>query len=294
MKHPPSARLALLILFMGAIMISYSGIFVKLSEIGPQATGFYRMFLPLPALALWLAATKRQKREPSSPMSKKMWLTVGGAGFFLALDLIFWHWALKRIPVGAATLLGNTAPFWVALTGYIFFKERFTQRFILGMCVAFLGAVALIGGGAKELGGGDWLGYGMALLAGAGYGGYLRGISQARSLLDNNQVMFYSAIAACLTLLPVMLITEDRYWPVTLSGWAVLLGLAYMAQFLGQGLIAWAMGHLPASFGAVSLLINPVAAALFAWVTLGETLSLLQIIGGGAVLSGIMLAKPKG
>ena len=118
-------------------------------------------------------------------------------------------------------------------------------------------------------------------------------VSQARAELNNSQVMFYSAVFAALTLFPVMLLAEDQYWPVTLSGWGVVLGLAYMSQLLGQGLIGWAMGHLPAAFSAVSLLINPVAAALFAWATLGERLSFIQILGGIAVLAGIMLARPK-
>lgn len=291
MRPAASTRFALALLILGAIMISYSGVFVKLSEVGPQTTGFYRMFLPIPVLGLWMFLDKRQPEEKKTPLKGKMLLSVMGAGFFLALDLIAWHWSLKRIPVGAATLLGNTAPFWVALTGYFFLGEKFTFRFVLGMIVAFVGAVILVAGGSKAITGGEYSGYLLGLLAGMGYGGYLRCVSQARGQLSNTRVMFYSSVFASLTLLPVMLFVETQYWPLHWEGWAVLFGLAYMSQILGQGLIGWAMGHLSAAFSAISLLINPLAAGVFAWVTLGETLSLLQIAGGVSVLAGIFLAR---
>ena len=59
----------------------------------------------------------------------------------------------------------------------------------------------------------------------------------------------------------------------------------------GQGLIAWALAHLSAAFGSVSLLWQPVAAALFAWLLLHESLGAWQMTGGIIVLAGIYLAR---
>ena len=59
----------------------------------------------------------------------------------------------------------------------------------------------------------------------------------------------------------------------------------------GQGLIAYALAHLPAAFSSVSLLFQPVMAALFAWLLLAEPLVPLQIAGGVVVLAGIYLAR---
>jgi drug/metabolite transporter (DMT)-like permease len=58
----------------------------------------------------------------------------------------------------------------------------------------------------------------------------------------------------------------------------------------GQTLIAFALGHLPASFSSVSLLLQPVIAALLAVPLLRESLSGLQIIGGLITLAGVLLA----
>ena len=74
-------------------------------------------------------------------------------------------------------------------------------------------------------------------------------------------------------------------------GWEVLLALALLSHFGGQTLIAYVLGHLPASFSALSLLWQPVMAALLAWPVLKEPISPLQAIGGVVVLIGIGLAS---
>jgi hypothetical protein len=49
---PAPSRLAMPVLLLGAVLISFSAIFVKASELGPVATGFYRMFIAMPVFAL--------------------------------------------------------------------------------------------------------------------------------------------------------------------------------------------------------------------------------------------------
>ena len=79
--------------------------------------------------------------------------------------------------------------------------------------------------------------------------------------------------------------------PATAAGWATLFGVALVSHACGQGLIAYALAHLPAAFSSVSLLLQPVMAGVFAWVLLGEPLVALQIAGGVVVLVGIYLAR---
>ena len=79
--------------------------------------------------------------------------------------------------------------------------------------------------------------------------------------------------------------------PASAYGWWVLAGLALVSHAAGQGLIAYALASLPAAFSSVSLLFQPVVAALFAWVLLSESLVPLQVVGGLVVLLGIYLAR---
>ncbi len=293
-QRPLADQLALPILLLGAVSISFSGIFVKLSEVGPISTGFFRMALPLPVMAIGLWVTARRRADRRLPrIGWRGWVGIHVAAFFLALDLIVWHWSLKLIGVGVATLLGNTAPIWVALVGFLFFKERFSPRFLVGLAVAFGGVVLLVVGGDRSLAVGDWVGLLLALAGGVCYAGYLRGVKAARATVGLAQVMFWTSACTALWLLPAALLTEDKIVPQTLEGWLAVGGLALISQVIGQGMISWALGLLPAAFSAVSLLVNPVASGIFAWIILGEALTASQIGGGLAVLAGIFFARPK-
>jgi drug/metabolite transporter (DMT)-like permease len=293
-QRPLADQLALPILLLGAVSISFSGIFVKLSEVGPISTGFFRMALPLPIMALGLWFTARQRADRRLPrIGWRGWAGIHIAAFFLAFDLIVWHWSLKLIGVGIATLLGNTAPIWVALAGFVLFRERFSPRFLIGLGVALGGMVLLVLGGDRSLEVGDWLGLMLATLGAIGYAGYLRGVKAARAIVGLAQVMFWTSACTALWLLPAALLTEDKIVPQTLDGWLAVGGLAIISQVIGQGMISWALGLLPAAFSSVSLLVNPVASGLFAWIILGEALTAAQIGGGLAILAGIFVARPK-
>jgi drug/metabolite transporter (DMT)-like permease len=71
----------------------------------------------------------------------------------------------------------------------------------------------------------------------------------------------------------------------------VLVGLALISQVGGQGLITYALAHLPAAFSSVGLLLQPAIAALLAWVILSEPLGVWQALGGVIVLVGIAVAR---
>jgi drug/metabolite transporter (DMT)-like permease len=285
-------RLALPGLILGAVLISFSGIFVKLSEVGPTATGFYRMFLALPFLFLWMMQDPGWERTGSLiPRDRGALLLTVVAGIGLASDLVAWHWCLHITTVATATLLGNTAPIWVAIGGFLFLRERFDPLFLLGLALAVLGVWGLVAGGTKPIDLRDGLAIALGLFTGVAYAVYLRAGTAARRGLTTSQVMFWGSVAATIPLLPIAALTEHQIVPHSLHGWSVLFGLALLSQVLGQSAINWAMGHLPAAFSSLTLLLNPLFAAICAWPILGEALTPLQMLAGLGVILGILLAR---
>ena len=105
------------------------------------------------------------------------------------------------------------------------------------------------------------------------------------------RLMAITTTLTAVLLFPVALASGEAMLPQSAYGWIVLLGLALISHAGGQGLIAYALAHLPATFSSVGLLLQPVIAAFFAWVLLGEPLVALQIVGGAVVLAGIYLAR---
>jgi drug/metabolite transporter (DMT)-like permease len=204
--------------------------------------------------------------------------------------MAIWHWSIRLTTVANATLLVNFAPIFVTLGSWLLFRQRVSLTFMLGMAAALLGATLLIGASfslSMHYFWGDFL----ALIAAAFYAGYLLSVKYLRDAFSTSTLLAWSGVAICLALLPVSLLSGEVLLPVSSQGWLVLLGLALMIHVGGQGLIAFAMAHLPAAFSSVTLLIQPVMASVFAWVILNEALGPWQALGGLIVLPGIFVAR---
>lgn len=282
-------RLAIGALVLAACAIGFSPIFVRLSETGPVATGFYRTALALPILIAWSIGERRMHRPAAEAGSWRNRLLIGVAGFCFAGDLATWHWAIKLTPVANATLLANLAPIFVTLGAALFFKERVTRGFALALAFSVIGSVVLAS--AHLAVGADLAGDGWALITALFYAGYFLALSRVRIEVSAATAMAWSTGLSALWLLPLALFDGETMLPATAHGWALLVGLALIAQVAGQSLVGWALAHLPASYSSVSLLLQPVVAASLAWALLGEPLSWQQGIGGIIILASLVAAR---
>ncbi|BBK41244.1 membrane protein [Allostella vacuolata] len=283
--QPSALRLALLALAVGGACIALSPILVRLSEVGPTVTAFWRAGLAVPILATLVALGGRAP-APIRPVDR--WRLVA-AGVFFAGDLAFWHWSIRFTSIANATLFANFNPIFVATGAWLLFGERVTGRFLAGMGLAFAGAVCLLGESLR-MGGDHALGDGLGVATAMCWAGYFLVVRSLRARLGTRGIMLWTSLATAVVLLPVAWVSGEHFWPATAAGWAVLVGLGLLSHALGQGLIAFALAHLPAGFSALALLSEPVLAALFAWAWLGEGLGMLQWLGGVAVLAGIGVA----
>jgi drug/metabolite transporter (DMT)-like permease len=171
-------------------------------------------------------------------------------------------------------------------------RVRFAPVFIVGMVVALVGAVMLVG---PNTAGGDGsnklLGDGLGLASAVFYAAYQLVIKGARSDYSTARLMAWSTTVTGLALLPFALMSPGAFWPEQLAGWLPLFALALVAQIGGQTVIAYAMAHLPASLSSVSLLIQPLTAAIAAWLLFQEAIGPMQMVGGALLLWGIYLSK---
>lgn len=269
----------------GAICIGFAPIFVRLVDVGLTAAAFWRAALSLPLL--WLIWYPR--REPLAESGARLrWLAL--AGVFFAADLAVWHQSIRYTSVANATLLANLAPVFVTAAAVWLFGERINARFLGGLLLALAGSAVLVADSftiSAQSVLGDLLGVAAALF----YAGYLLGVSRLRRSASAVEVMWWTTLACAAVLLPLTLLLDEPLWPQSARGWWVLIGLALVSQVAGQGLIAWAMAHLPASFSSVSLLVQPLAAAIFAWILLAEPFGVWQALGGAIVLAGIVTCR---
>ena len=278
---------AFLCLLAGGCAIAFAPILVRLSETGPVASAFWRTALAAPLL--WLGALR--VRGAARAAERAHLGALVAAGLFFAGDLGVWHWSIVWTSVANSTLLANLAPIFVTLAGWLLWRRRVTGVFLVGMVVAIAGMFVLVGPNFS-VGGKRLMGDALGALTAVFYAGYMLAIKVAR---DDGaatvRLMAWSTSITAIALLPVALLSPQPFMPASAQGWLVVAGLALVTQILGQGLIAYAFAHLPASLSSVSLLIQPVVAAFVAWRLFGEAVGTQQFIGGAVVLAGIWLAR---
>lgn len=265
---------------------------MRFSETGPVATAFWRVFLALPVLWIWALAGDHRGHWTSMRAHAGMLLLIG---FCFAGDLAVWHWSILLTSVANATLLSNLAPIFVTLGAWLLFRNKPKKLFLGGLTAALCGTTLLIsaGSGLSAAGhsGQALLGDSLGVITAMFYAGYQMAVTRLRAQVGTATLMAWSCLVMAVLLLPVALLMGEQVLPQTTAGWINVIALALVTQAGGQSLIAYAMAHLPGTFSSVGLLWQPVAAALFAWVLIGETLGALQVAGGLLVLVGIAIAR---
>ena len=296
----PAQRCGLSISFLallgGAVAIGFAPIFVRMSEVGPVATAFWRLALALPVLWTLAAIGGRSGAVADNARDgngSAMWPPMIWAGLFFAADLAFWHWSIHFTSIANATLLANFAPVFVVLYGWITLGQRVTRRFVLAMAVALAGTTLLVGSDfrlqPKALFG-DLLG----LITAVFYAGYLLSVKNLRGRFTTVAIMAHSGLVTGAALLPIALISRESLLPQTAHGWRVLIALALVSHVGGQSLIAFALAKLPTAVASVSLLVQPVTAAIAAAVLMGEPIAPWQGVGVVLVLAGVFVARQEG
>ncbi len=278
--------LAFTALVLGAFAMGASPIFVRLADVGPYASAFWRTFLALPFLAAWAFAEKQPAGRGG--IDRSVWLS----GLFFAGDLFFWHLAILATTIANATFLATTAPIWVAFGAFLVLGEVIGARILFALALCMLGGAALIGqsyGFAPQRLTGDLYG----LITAIFFGCYMLAIRAARARMTAGRLAFISTAITAACLFVVAFALEPVLLPRSLDGALALLALALVSQVGGQGLLAVALGTLPATFSSLVIFLEAIAAASFGWILLGEALGALQLAGGLLILLGIWIGRPR-
>lgn len=297
MPHSPTiaARvsiLPLLALLGGGIAVGLSPIFVRLSDVAPMVSGFYRLAFALPLLfAIGFVDPKSRAEHPSTLSAADLWLLIA-CGLTFGADIAFWHLALAYTSVADATLLANMAPIFVTITASFLFGERISRGFALGLTLSIIGVASLALQKPAGVEPPDrLLGNLLAISAAVVYTVYMLIVARLRRRHSVQTVMVYSTVISALSLLPLALLTSPTLLPPTLFSLAVLIALAAVSHVGGQGLFAYALAHLPTSLSSMMQLMGTAVAALAAWAIFGEALTWLKLASAAAILIGIYICQ---
>ena len=179
------------------------------------------------------------------------------------------------------------------LVTWLVLRRRVAGTTVAGLLLCLLGGAALVGAS-------------LALDPGASSRrprGRRHGVLLRRSISSPSsaprdgagagRVTFEASVVTAVVLLPMAVALEPRVLPGSAAGWLALIALAWVSHAGGQGLLAVALGRLPATFSSLVIFLEAVATAAFGWIILGERVTLIQGLGGALILGGIYVARPR-
>jgi len=270
-------------LMLGNIVLAFGPWFVRMADVGPVASGFWRLALAIPfLLAITLFSGKRPGR-----LGPALWVAMLLAGLFFALDLACWHIGILHTKLANATLFGNVSSFFFAAYGFVIARTLPSRWQTVAILLAAAGTLLLLGR-SYELSSGQLMGDLFCLAAGLAYTGYMIAIDRARARLGTWPTLLVATTAAAVPLLPAALLIDGTIWP---QHWGPLLALAIGSQIIGQGLLVYAIGALPPVVVGLGLLSQPIVAAAVGWLGYGERLALPDVIGAVAIAAALVLVR---
>ncbi len=270
-------------LLIANVALAFGPWFVRATEVGPVAAGFWRLTLAVPFLVL-LAA--QQGARPTR-LGRGVWIGLIAGGVCFAADLGSWHLGILRTTLANATLFGNAATLMFPIYGFLVARTWPTRTQGWALMLAAAGAALLLGRSyqldAKNLAG-DLL----CILAGLLYTVYFILMARARTTLAPLSALVLSTLAGIVPLLVFALAMGERIVPVH---WGPLIGLALCSQVLGQGLMIYALGRFSPLVIGIALLIQPVVAGTVGWIVYGERLGLPDLVGVVMVAIALVLVR---
>ena len=215
-------------------------------------------------------------------------LLVIGLGLALALVTACYYGAIARLPVAIAIVLQYAAPaLVVAITALV--ERRRPSALVTASLIAALAGVALVTGAlGSDLGGLDPLGVALALASAALFAGYTMAGERARRYYRAPALMLRGFTVAAIFWIVVL---ATRGWPQDLFATGHLPEVLFVG--IGGTLLpflafVWAVAHLRAERAAIGATLEPVLAALGAWIWLGQRLTAAQLVGGALVIVAVL------
>ncbi|NKY85573.1 EamA family transporter [Nocardia veterana] len=250
----------------------------------PERPMFTALMRALPAGLVLLAATRALPR--GRWIGRAALLGVLNIGAFFPLLFL----AAYRLPGGVAAVLGSAAPVFALAIAAGLLRVRPSGRKLLAGVIGIMGVALVVLRADAAL---DPIGVlaGLAGAASMAAGTVLTGHWGRPDGVGPLAFTSWQLTAGGLFLLPLALITEGA--PPALDGPAIggYLYLGVLGTAAAYALWFRGLSRMPATSVAFLGLLSPLSAAVIGWIALGQSLTLLQVLGMVIALGGTVLGQ---
>ncbi len=276
-------------LFIGAALISLSPVWVKLVDVSPTTSGFYRVLIGGAALAVYLLVSRQRLA-----LSKRSWQILFLASVFFALDLWFWHRSINYIGPGLSTLLANFQVFIMTAAGIVLLREMPRPVQLLAIPLALFGLTLIVGLDWQSLPADYRLGVIFGLLTACSYAGYLLSLRRSRQhsshRLPTREVAVISLVTA--VMLGASAVVEGESLAITTFDdaiWLVCYGI--LSHCIGWMFIASSLPHVSTTEAGLALLLQPTLSFVWDVLFFARPMSATELAGAAIALVAIYLGS---
>lgn len=276
-------------LLFGAVVISFSAVFVKLAGVPPAVSAFYRMFFGGLTLLAMLAVTGNL----SAVRRGLAWPALACA-FFFSADLLCWHASINYIGPGLATLVGNFQVFLITIVAAVQARRLPRIGFLAAMGLAVAGLYLVVGRGFAGQTPEFRLGVGYGLATAVFYGLFILTLKTAvtdRGRAGPMAAMAVLSLAGAVLLAPVALLGGDSLALPTTTSLLSLLGLGVIGQGVGWLAISTGLAGVRPALAGLILLLQPTLSYVWDVSFFGKATGPVELAGVALALAGIYLGS---
>ena len=255
----------------------------------PERLAQTRVIVALVPLAAYLLLARRELMRPPRAAIPAL---IGFGACIVAVNFAYYV-AIDRVPVGVAVALQYTAPVLVLAGTAAVARSSPHAAIWLAGGLTLTGAVLVSGalaGAQRPL---DGLGLIAGVAAALTFAGYLVTAELAGRRGAHPVTTLF--IGFCVAALIWVVVLPPWTWPMELLAdpqvaWRVV-AVGLLGTLLPFGLVVAALRWISSALAGIATTAEPVLAALLAWLFLGQVLSVPQLIGGGLVIAGVLIAQ---
>ncbi|KOP27684.1 hypothetical protein AMR41_03665 [Hapalosiphon sp. MRB220] len=285
-------------LLVGLCGIATTALFIKASvhEMSVNSTMFNRLWI---ASVIFISLNSYQRfraQDSHQEFSQEQSYQTIDIVLLATVSIVYlagrylWTFCLNETTVANAMILNSTTPLFTALGGWLFLRQSFGVKFIMGLVVAIVGSVTLELGELQKVNI-NLIGDGAALLSSVFFAASLLILEKIRDKFSPSQILLSRCLVGTVSVLPIVLLFEDNILPTTTLGWIAVICMAAIGEMIGHGLLVYSVKFFPSSFVAIAMLLEPIIAIILAWIIFSERLDAFTWLALALVLLGVYLAK---
>lgn len=270
------------------IAVGAAAIFARFALGGapPLAVAAARLVIASAALLL-IAGAGHRERTRVAPEHRGIFIA---AGIALAIHFATWIWSLQYTSVAISTLLVATTPIWTAAYDAVAMRRGLSIAAWGAFAIGAAGLVLVVGFNSARppVAGHEPLGDGLAVAGAIAIGAYFILVRRVRSAYSTRAIVTRTYTWAAVAL--VIAAAAARQPPPPLAdarAWGGILAMAIVSQLLGHTALNAALRWFSPSAVAFTTLLEPVFAAVLAFLFFGEGLTAAALCGGVLILAAI-------